>query len=73
MLSSNETRALIPNLPNNAQLEDTPTPTLKLHPGPMVHAVVWECGKGQKDSQTNRHTDGHDQYTFCLGYASHVM
>ena len=29
-------------------------------------AVVWECGEGQ----TDRHTDGHDQYTSHLGYAS---
>jgi len=27
---------------------------------------VWECG----DGQTDRHTDGLDQYAFRLGYAS---
>jgi len=27
-----------------------------------VHAVVWECGKGQTDT----HTDGHVHNTFCL-------
>jgi len=34
-----------------------------------VHAVMLECGKGQ----TDRHTDGDDQYTFRLGYASCEM
>jgi len=34
-----------------------------------VCAVVWECGEGQ----TDRHTDGRDQYTFRVGYASREM
>jgi len=34
-----------------------------------VRAVVWECGEGQ----TDRHTDGCDQYTFHFGYASREM
>jgi len=35
----------------------------------QVRAVVWECGEGQ----TDRHTDGSDQRTFRLGYASREM
>jgi len=31
-----------------------------------VHTVLWECS----ERQTDRHTDGCDQYTFHLGYAS---
>jgi len=31
-----------------------------------VCTVVW-------DRESDRHTDGHDQYTFCLGYASREM
>jgi len=34
-----------------------------------IRAVVWECGEGQTDRQTHRHTDGRDQYTFLLRYA----
>ena len=36
-----------------------------------VRAVMWECG----EEQTDRHSDGRDQYTFCLalGYASREM
>jgi len=53
---SNETRAPITNPLNSAQLEGTPSipPTYI-----RVRAVVWECGKGQ----TDRRTDGRDQYT----------
>jgi len=41
---SNETHALIANLPNSTQLEGPPTipPTYI-----QVRAVVWECGEGQ--------------------------
>jgi len=55
---------------NSAQLEGTPTipPTYI-----RVSAVVWECGDGQTHSHTERHTDGRDQYTFRLGYASREM
>jgi len=60
---SNETRAQIANPPNSAQLEGTRYHSPNLYP---VRAVMWECGEGQID----RHTDGRDQYTFCLGYAS---
>ena len=38
-----------------------------------VRAVVWECGEGQTDRHTDIHTDGRDQYTFRLGYASREM
>jgi len=36
---------------------------------------VWECGEGQIDThtETERQTDGRDQYTFRLGYASRKM
>jgi len=61
---SNETRAPTANPPNSAHLEGTPT----IPPSYIrVHAVVWECGKGQTD------TDGRDQYTFRLGYATREM
>jgi len=46
---SNETHATIANLPNTAQLKGTPT----IPPSYIeVCAVVWECGKGQTDTQT---------------------
>jgi len=46
---SNKTRAPIANLPNSAQLVGTPTiPASYIR----VHAVVWECGEGQTDTQT---------------------
>jgi len=63
---SNRTRAAIANPPNSAQLEGTPyhSPTYS-----RVRAVVWQCSEGQAD----RHTDGRDQCTFCLGYASCEM
>jgi len=61
---SNKPGAPIANLPNSAQLEGTPTI-------PLVCAVVSECGKGRTD--TDRQTDGRDQYTFRLGYASRKM
>jgi len=32
-----------------------------------VHAVVWECGEGQK---TDRQTDARDHYTFRIVYDS---
>ena len=63
---SNETRAPIANPPNNAKLECTPDHSTIPLTYIWVHAVVWERSEGQ----TDRHTDGHDQYTFCLGYAS---
>jgi len=34
-----------------------------------VHTVVWACGHGQTDTQT----DAHDQYTFCIVYNSCEM
>ena len=63
---SNETRALIANLPNSTQLGGTPYHS-QSYTG--VHAVVLECSEGQ----TDRHTDGRGQYTFRHGYASHKM
>jgi len=60
---SNENRAPIANLPNNAQLESTPYHSPKQH---RVGAVVRKSGEGQ----TDRHTDGCGQYTFHLSYAS---
>jgi len=60
---SNKTRTPIANLPSSAQVDSTRT----MPPSYIrVHAVVWECG----DGQTDRHTDGHGQYTFHLSYAS---
>ena len=46
---SNETRSPIANPPNGAQLEGTAT----ILPSYIrVHAVVWACGEGQTDAQT---------------------
>jgi len=57
-------RAPIENTPNSAQPEGIPT----IPPSYIrVRVVVWECGEG------HRHTDGRDQYTFRLGYASREM
>ena len=68
--SNDETRPLITitNPPTSAQLEGTAT----IPPSYVrVRAAVWECGEGQ----TDRHTDGRDQYrpTFRLGYISREM
>jgi len=47
------------------------------HPGQL--GVLPSAGRERSTSQkcgdalTHRHTDGHDQYTFCLGYALHEM
>ena len=47
--NSNETRALIANLPNSAQLQGTST----IPPSHIrVHGVVWECGEGHTYTQT---------------------
>jgi len=58
---SNKTRAPIANPPNTAQPQGTHH-SPKLYPGPCS-SVVMRRG-------TVRHTDGSDQYTFRLGYAS---
>jgi len=51
------------NQPNSAQLEGTPTvPSSNM----WVRVVVWECGEGQ----TDRHTDGRDQYKLHLALAT---
>ena len=48
---SNETRAPIANPPNSTQLEGTPYPNIP--PSCIrVRAVVWECGEGQTDTDT---------------------
>jgi len=60
---SKATRALIANLPNNAQLGGTPT----IPPSYIwVHAVVWARGRGQ----THRQTNVHNHYTLasCMTY-----
>jgi len=62
---SNETRALIANMPSSVQLEGIPYHSPKLHPG-LCSSVGMRRG-------TDRHTDGHGQYTFHLGYASREM
>jgi len=46
---SNETHALTANPPNNAQPLTIPTTYIR------VHAVVWECSKGQTANITNIH------------------
>ena len=62
---SNETRASIANPPNSPQLEGTAYHSPKSHPGP--------CSSVGMRRGTDRHTDGRDQYTFRLGYASREM
>jgi len=63
--NSNKTRAPIANPSNTAQLEGTPYHSPKLHPGPYSNVGI--------QRRTDRHTDGYDQYTFRLGYASRKM
>jgi len=58
---SNETCAPTANLPNSGQLEGTLYHSPRLHPGP--------CSRAGMRRGTDRHTDGHGQYTFRLGYA----
>jgi len=63
---SNKTCALIAYLTSSAQLEGTPTiPSSYVR----VRVAVWECGERQID----RHTDGRNHYTFCLGCASRTI
>ena len=67
---SNETRTPTANPPNSAQLEATPT----IHPTYIrVRAVVWKCGERKTNTQTYRHTEGRDHYTFRLGYGLREM
>jgi len=47
----------------SAQLEGTP------YYSQVTSGSVQKCGNAARD----RHTDGRDQYTFRLGYASHEM
>jgi len=57
---SNKTQAPTTNPPYSVQLEGTPYHSPSYI---WVRAVVWECSEGQ----TERQTDGRDQYTFRLG------
>ena len=66
---SNETRAPIANLPNSAQLESIAYHSSKSHLG-ACSSVGMRRGTGR---HTDRHTDGRDQYTFRIGYASREM
>ena len=68
VVNSNETRAPNANPPNSAQLEGTPYHSPKLHLG-SCSSVGMRRGT---DRQTQRHTDGRGQYTFCLGYMPHA-
>ena len=38
-----------------------------------VRAIVWACGRGQTDRQTDTHTDSRDHNTFCVVYDSRKM
>jgi len=38
-----------------------------------VRAVVWAYGRGQTDTQADRHTDARDHNTFCVVYDSRKM
>ena len=68
---SNETSALIANLPNSAQLEDTLYHSPKLHPGPCS-SVKMQQGI-DTDTHTHTHTDSHDNYTFRVVHESCEM
>ena len=67
---SNATRAPIANPPNSAQLGGIPT----IPPSYVgVRAIVWACGRGQADTQTDTHTDARDHNTFRVVYDSREM
>jgi len=66
-----ETRAPIANPPNSAQLGGTPYHSPELHPG-LCSSVGMRRGT-ETDKQTDRHTDGRDQYTFRVVYDSREM
>jgi len=66
---SNETRALISNSPNSAQLGGAHYNSPKLYPPPCSSVGM----RRETDRITDRHTDGRDHYTFRLGYASREM
>jgi len=60
---------LIANPPNSVQLEGNP---YTIPPSYIwVPAVMWTCGEGQTDTQTD--TDARDQYTFLVVYDSREM
>ena len=54
----------IANPRNSAQLDGTPT---------IPPSYIRVCAVVVKDRQTDIYTGGHDQYTFCLSYASREM
>ena len=58
----NATRAPIANPPNSAQLGSMPYHTPKLHLGPCSSVGI------RPRTDTDRHTDAHDHYTFCIVY-----
>jgi len=66
---SNETRAPIANPPSSAQLEGTLYRYSNLHPGPCSSVGM----RRGTVTQRQTHTDGRDQYTFRLDYASREM
>jgi len=71
---SNETRAPMANPPNSEQLEGTPYHSSKLQPGPCSSVGMRRGTDRHTDTQTDtQNTDGRDQYTFRLGYASCEM
>jgi len=70
---SNETRAPIANPPDSAQLQGIPPTISPSYIQVRARAVVWECGEGQTDKHTERHTDAGDQYTCRVVYDSREM
>jgi len=70
---SNKTRVPITNPPNSGQLEGIAYHSPKLHPDPCSSAGMRRGTDRHTDTQTHRHTDGRDHYTFRLRYASREM
>ena len=60
---SNETHALIVNLPNNAQLDGTPYHSPKLHLGPCSSVGMRQGTERQTDKQTYRQHCCHGKET----------
>jgi len=63
---SNETSALMANLPNSAQLEGTLYHSPKLHPGPCSSAKMRQGTDTHTHTHTHTHTDSHDNYTLII-------
>jgi len=70
MLSQQQTRAPIANPPNSAQPEGTPYHSPNFSLGPCSSVGMRRATDRQTQTETDRHADGRDQYTFRLGYAS---